>query len=245
MMLLSNEETTSLPKIHSERSDDIEENSTSAYTDSYDNVSHSPRSFEDTTENTMTMESTTEVPSPYNNREYEESSSTMETSTSFAAREVSQDDDENDQSTTTSVDSAADEHSKEEEDVDMHMTTDTTMTTVESQTDDPSTSVDSFGKMTGLLPNEREETTESMKVVSRRPSTTTERSEQEDRTMVHTHSDVVIPMKTNTVTKLTIIPGTVKQTKVYMDAPKKPMMMMTSSNNNGEERLVQLDQGQN
>ena len=118
------------------------------------------------------------------------------------------------------------------------------MTTVESQTEDPSTSVDSFGKMTGLLSNEGEEATESMKVVSRRPSTTTERSEQDNEAMVHTHSEVVVPMKTNTVTKLTIIPGTVKQTKVYMNAPKKPMMMMmTSSNDNAEERLVQLDQG--
>ena len=117
------------------------------------------------------------------------------------------------------------------------------MTTVESQTEDPSTSVDSFGKMTGLLSNERDETTESMKVVSRRPSTTTERSEEDDETMVHTQSEVVVPMKTHTVTKLTIVPGTVKETKVYMNTPKKSMMMMTSSNDNAEERSVQLDQG--
>ena len=117
------------------------------------------------------------------------------------------------------------------------------MTTVESQTEDPSTSVDSFGKMTGLLSDEREETTKSMKVVSRRPSTTTEHSEHDDETMVHSHSEVIVPVKTVSVTKFMIIPGTVKETKVYKDASKKSMMMMASSNDNMEQQSVQLDQG--
>jgi len=184
MHLISDDESTDASHLHKERS--AEESNSEEVTTS-DDVTLSPRSFEDSPFSTSTSTSSSSDESNEKRSLDEFSFTTMESSTEFDRRAIRPHESQEEIETSTSFVS----------DNSVEMTTHF----------EPSSSVNSFGKFTGLLHND--ETEEKF---------TTPEYEKHDRSSEE--STTRVPVKTQRITKtVSIFPGKITETKIYLNLP--------------------------
>jgi len=202
MHLMTDDESTSVPIIQKERSS-AESNSEEITTES---IPRSTNKYEDSS-----YPSTTEI---NNKREFiDYFNRAAESSTEFNRRAIRPiESQEEIHESSTPIDS--DDHMEMNKNI------------------EPSSSVDSFGKFTGLLHDEHSSSTPEYEQRSSTP-------EYEEHDHLSEESRPQSPMKTEKLTKtVSIIPGKVTETKIYANMPSKTSVVIKPA----EE--IQLSQGQ-
>jgi len=202
MRLISDDESTDVPHIHTDRS--AEESNSEEITTS-DDVTLSPRSLEDspTSSSDESNEEKRGLDEPNEKRSFDEpdekrsfdefSFTTFESSTEFDRRAIRPTESQEEIETSTSFLSE---------------------NSIETTTNfEPSSSVDSFGKFTGLLHNDETE-----------EISTTPEYQKHDRSSEE--STTRLPVKTQRLTKtVSIFPGKITETKIYLNLPtEKPVV---------------------
>jgi len=227
MQYIPDDESTDVPKFHKSRTSDEhdgDEFTTPDHFEDHEHGSHSQRSFDDSA-SPMMFASESSVHD--DTRSIDDFLfTTLESSTEFERRTLFSEDVSKEEFTTPSKREFEDEFttpSKRESEDEMEMTTNFPSTSYGkhgSRPSEPSSSVDSFGKMTGLLHHDESEET-----------LTTPKFEEAD------HSKEEVPHRPYQT--VAVFPGKITETKIYSNSPFKTNVVIS----NDQEYTKPLSQG--
>jgi len=216
MQLIPDDESTDVPTVHKPRTNeehDVDEFTTPDHFEGHEHGSHSLRSFDDSASPVMFASE---------NSVHDDTRSiddflftTLESSTEFERRTLFSEDASQEELTT---------HSKRESEYEPEMTTDFPSTSYMKhgyRTSEPSSSVDSFGKMTGLLHDDKSE----------EEKLTTPKFEEDDR------SKEEVPRRPYQTVQ--VYPGKIKETQIFSNGPYKTSITI----GNDQDYIKPLSQG--